>query len=158
MTHSDDQGLVLPPKLAPIEVVIVPIYKGQEQMEEIVAKCQAVADELKAAGIRVKLDDDDTKRSGWKFAEYELKGVPLRIAMGPRDLEKGTCELARRDTKTKDFVSLDGLAARVREQLDDIQNALDKLASTTASRPAPTSSTRGRTSSQLWTKAAASNL
>ena len=74
MTHSDDQGLVLPPKLAPIEVVIVPIYKGQEQMEEIVAKCQAVADELKAAGIRVKLDDDDT-RSGWKFAEYELKGA-----------------------------------------------------------------------------------
>jgi prolyl-tRNA synthetase len=124
MTHSDDQGLVLPPKLAPIEVVIVPIYKGPEQMEEIVAKCQAVADELKAAGIRVKLDDDDTKRSGWKFAEYELKGVPLRIAMGPRDLEKGTCELARRDTKTKDFVSLDGLAAHVREQLDDIQSSL----------------------------------
>ena len=83
-----------------------------------------VADELKAAGIRVKLDDDDTKRSGWKFAEYELKGVPLRIAMGPRDLAKGTCELARRDTKTKDFVSLDGLAAHVRTQLDDIQASL----------------------------------
>jgi prolyl-tRNA synthetase len=88
MTHSDDQGLVLPPMLAPIEVVIVPIYKGPDQMDEILDRCREVAEGLKAAGVRVKLDDDDTKRSGWKFAEHELKGVPLRIAMGPRDLEK----------------------------------------------------------------------
>ena len=85
MTHSDDAGLVLPPKLVPIEVVLVPIYKGEEQMAEIVEALQGVADELKAAGVRVKLDDDDSKRSGWKFAEYELKGVPVRLAMGPRD-------------------------------------------------------------------------
>ena len=124
MTHSDDQGLVLPPMLAPIEVVIVPIYKGPDQMDEILDRCREVTEGLKAAGIRVKLDDDDTKRSGWKFAEHELKGVPLRIAMGPRDLEKGTCELARRDTKTKEFVSLEGLPAHVRSLLDDIQASL----------------------------------
>ena len=86
MTHSDDAGLVLPPKLAPIEVVLVPIYKGEDQMAEIVGALNSIADELKAAGVRVKIDDDDTKRSGWKFAEYELKGVPVRLAMGPRDL------------------------------------------------------------------------
>ena len=124
MTHSDDQGLVLPPMLAPIEVVIVPIYKGPDQMDEILDRCREVAEGLKAAGVRVKLDDDDTKRSGWKFAEHELKDVPLRIAMGPRDLEKGTCELARRDTKTKEFVSLEGLPAHVRSLLDDIQASL----------------------------------
>ena len=90
MTHSDDAGLVLPPKLAPIEVVLVPIYKGAEQMAEIVGALQGIADELQAAGFRVKLDDDDSKRSGWKFAEYELKGVPVRLAMGPRDLAGGT--------------------------------------------------------------------
>lgn len=122
MTHSDDAGLVLPPKLAPIEVVIVPIYKGQDQMEEIVGKCREIETSLRDAGIRVKLDDDDTKRSGWKFAEYELKGVPLRIAVGPRDLEKGTCELARRDTRTKSFEHLEGLVDQVRSTLDSIQS------------------------------------
>ena len=109
MTHSDDAGLVLPPKLAPIEVVLVPIYKGEEQMAEIVAALQGVADELKAAGIRVKLDDDDSKRSGWKFAEYELKGVPIRLAMGPRDLAGGTIEVARRDNRTKEIVPMEGI-------------------------------------------------
>ena len=124
MTHSDDAGLVLPPKLAPIEVVIVPIYKGQDQMDEIVTKCREIEADLKSAGIRVKLDDDDSKRSGWKFAEYELKGVPLRIAVGPRDLEKGTCELARRDTRSKSFEPLENITSRVQNLLETIQNDL----------------------------------
>jgi prolyl-tRNA synthetase len=124
MTHSDDAGLVLPPKLAPIEVVIVPIYKGQEQMDEIVDKCREIETELRAADIRVKLDADDSKRSGWKFAEYELKGVPLRLAVGPRDLANNSCELARRDTRTKSFESLDGIATHVRTLLDTIQSDL----------------------------------
>lgn len=136
MTHSDDAGLVLPPKLAPIEVVIVPIYKGQEQMDEIVAKCKEIESELRDAGIRVKLDADDSKRSGWKFAEYELKGVPLRLAVGPRDLEKNSCELARRDTRTKSFESLDGIAENVKTLLETIQSDLftsasDRLTSNT---------------------------
>ena len=124
MSHSDDAGLVLPPRLAPIEVVLVPIYKGADQMEDTVSALRRIADALRAAGIRVKLDDDDTKRSGWKFAEYELKGVPLRIAMGPRDLENGTVELARRDTREKTVVPVDGLTDRVRTLLDDIQTSL----------------------------------
>jgi len=124
MTHSDDAGLVLPPKLAPIEVVIVPIYKGQEQMDEIVAKCKEIESELRGAGIRVKLDADDSKRSGWKFAEYELKGVPLRLAVGPRDLEKNSCELARRDTHTKSFEPLEGIAETIKTLLDTIQSDL----------------------------------
>jgi prolyl-tRNA synthetase len=124
MSHSDDAGLVLPPRLAPIEVVLVPIYKGADQMEDTVSALRRIADALRAAGIRVKLDDDDTKRSGWKFAEYELKGVPLRIAMGPRDLENGTVELARRDTREKSVVPVDGLTDRVRTLLDDIQTSL----------------------------------
>jgi prolyl-tRNA synthetase len=136
MTHSDDAGLVLPPKLAPIEVVIVPIYKGEEQMDEIVAKCKEIESELRGAGIRVKLDADDSKRSGWKFAEYELKGVPLRLAVGPRDLEKNSCELARRDTRTKSFESLDGIAENVKTLLETIQSDLftsasDRLTSNT---------------------------
>ena len=136
MTHSDDAGLVLPPKLAPIEVVIVPIYKGQEQMDEIVAKCKEIESELRDAGIRVKLDADDSKRSGWKFAEYELKGVPLRLAVGPRDLEKNSCELARRDTRTKSFEPLDGIAENVKTLLETIQSDLftsasDRLTSNT---------------------------
>jgi prolyl-tRNA synthetase len=102
MTHSDDAGLVLPPKLAPIEVVLVPIYKGEEQMAEIVGALNGIADALKAAGVRVKVDDDDTKRSGWKFAEYELKGVPVRLAMGPRDLADGTIEFDRAAQRTKE--------------------------------------------------------
>ena len=129
MTHSDDAGLVLPPKLAPIEVVIVPIYKGQEQMDEIVTKCKEIESELRGAGIRVKLDADDSKRSGWKFAEYELKGVPLRLAVGPRDLEKNSCELARRDTRTKSFEPLDGIAETIKTLLDTIQSDLFTSAS-----------------------------
>lgn len=129
MTHSDDAGLVLPPKLAPIEVVIVPIYKGQEQMDEIVNKCKEIESELREAGLRVKLDADDSKRSGWKFAEYELKGVPLRLAVGPRDLEKNSCELARRDTRTKSFESLDGIVAIVKNLLETIQSDLFNAAS-----------------------------
>ena len=136
MTHSDDAGLVLPPKLAPIEVVIVPIYKGQEQMDEIVAKCKEIESELRGSGIRVKLDADDSKRSGWKFAEYELKGVPLRLAIGPRDLEKNSCELARRDTRTKSFEPLDGIVENIKTLLDTIQSDLftsasDRLTSNT---------------------------
>ena len=129
MTHSDDAGLVLPPKLAPIEVVIVPIYKGPEQMDEIVAKCKEIESELRNAGIRVKLDADDSKRSGWKFAEYELKGVPLRLAVGPRDLEKNSCELARRDTRTKSFEPLEGIAETIKTLLDTIQSDLFTSAS-----------------------------
>ena len=129
MTHSDDSGLVLPPKLAPIEVVIVPIYKGQEQMDEIVAKCKEIESELRDAGIRVKLDADDSKRSGWKFAEYELKGVPLRLAVGPRDLEKNSCELARRDTRTKSFEPLEGIVENIKTLLDTIQSDLFTSAS-----------------------------
>ena len=129
MTHSDDAGLVLPPKLAPIEVVIVPIYKGPEQMDEIVNKCREIESELREAGIRVKLDADDSKRSGWKFAEYELKGVPLRLAVGPRDLEKNSCELARRDTRTKSFEPLDDIVAIVQNLLETIQSDLYNSAS-----------------------------
>ena len=124
MTHSDDAGLVLPPKLAPIEVVLVPIYKGEEQMAEIVGALNGIADELKAAGVRVKVDDDDTKRSGWKFAEYELKGVPVRLAMGPRDLAGGTIEVARRDTQSKEIVEAAGIVAHVQGLLEEIQTAL----------------------------------
>ena len=124
MTHSDDAGLVLPPKLAPIEVVLVPIYKGEGQMAEIVGALNTVANELKAAGVRVKVDDDDTKRSGWKFAEYELKGVPVRLAMGPRDLAGGTIEVARRDTQTKEIVEAARIMAHVQALLEEIQTAL----------------------------------
>ena len=99
-------------------------------MDEIVDKCEEIERELRAAGIRVKLDADDSKRSGWKFAEYELKGVPLRIAVGPRDLAKNSCELARRDTRTKSFESLDGIAAHVRTLLDTIQSDLLATAQT----------------------------
>lgn len=124
MTHSDDNGLVLPPKLAPHQVVIVPIYRGQEQLEEISRKVEKIMTELRAAGVSVKYDDRDTHKPGWKFNEYELKGVPLRIGIGPRDLEKGTVELARRDTLTKEFVPMEGLAALIKERLDQIQDSL----------------------------------
>ena len=136
MTHSDDNGLVLPPTLAPIQVVIVPIYKTQEQLNAIKAKVDALSAELKAAGIRVKFDDDDTKKPGWKFAEYELKGVPVRLAMGARDLENNTVEVARRDTLTKETVSFEGLVGYIQNLLNDVQNnifqkALDYRASVT---------------------------
>ena len=122
MTHSDDNGLVLPPTLAPIQVVIVPIYKTEEQLNAIRAKVDALSAELKAAGIRVKFDDDDTKKPGWKFAEYELKGVPVRLAMGARDLENNTVEVARRDTLTKETVSFDGLVGYIQNLLTEVQN------------------------------------
>ena len=124
MTHSDDKGLVVPPKLAPIEAVIVPIQKGGEPNEVVNTACAKLHDDLKAAGLRVKLDDDDTKRSGWKFAEYELKGVPVRLAIGPRDAENGTVEVARRDTGEKAFIPAGEIIAHVQQLLEEIQTGL----------------------------------
>jgi len=119
MTHSDDEGLVLPPRIAPLQVVIVPIYKGEEQKALLDEKVHAMVASFKAAGIRVKYDDSDNQRPGWKFAEYELKGVPVRIAVGPRDLENNQVEIARRDTKEKTTVSMDGITATVSQLLLD---------------------------------------
>jgi prolyl-tRNA synthetase len=124
MTHSDDNGLVLPPKLAPIQVVIVPIYRGEDELDAISVVAKQLVADLRALGVRVKYDDRDTYKPGWKFNEYELKGVPLRIAIGPRDLANGVVELARRDTLTKDSVPLEGLAASMPERLSEIQQAL----------------------------------
>ena len=124
MTHSDDQGLVLPPKLAPIQVVIVPIYKNDDQLKDISDKANEIIIGLRAKGISVKFDDRDTHKPGWKFAEYELKGVPLRIAMGPRDIENGTVELARRDTLTKEIVNQNVLVDTVDKLLIEIQESL----------------------------------
>lgn len=124
MTHSDDNGLVLPPKLAPYQVVIVPIYKGQEQLDAISEVANDLVQQLRAQGITVKYDDRDTQKPGWKFNQYELQGVPLRIAIGPKDLEKGSVELARRDTLTKQFVSQSDVATVVPALLDEIQNSL----------------------------------
>ncbi len=121
MAHSDDNGLVLPPNLAPIQVVIVPIFKGEDQLKQISDKLAPVIAELKKLGISVKYDDADTKKPGWKFAEYELKGVPVRLAMGARDMENGTIEVARRDTLTKETKNLDGIAAYIKDLLEDIQ-------------------------------------
>jgi prolyl-tRNA synthetase len=121
MAHSDDEGLILPPRIAPLQVVIVPIYKGEEQKAKIDGKVQELVKELKALGVRVKYDDNDNARPGWKFAEYEMKGVPVRLAIGARDLENNTVELARRDTKEKQSVSMDGLADRIVQLLADIQ-------------------------------------
>ena len=128
MAHSDDDGLVLPPKLAPIQVVIVPIYKGIDQKQKIDEKVESCLQELKAFGIRVKYDDDDNNRPGWKFAEYELKGVPIRIAIGARDLQSNSVEVARRDTKEKMSLSMDGLADTVNRLLKDIQESMYKKA------------------------------
>ena len=122
MTHSDDNGLVLPPNLAPTQVVIVPIFKKQEQLDELMAKLNPLADELKKLGIRVQVDASDKATPGFKFAEYELKGVPLRIAMGGRDLENGTIELARRDTMTKETVSFDNIVETIQNLLKEIQD------------------------------------
>ena len=124
MVHSDDNGLVLPPNLAPIQVVMIPIYKNDEQLNVIREKLQPVILELQAAGVSVKLDDSDNKRPGFKFADYELKGVPVRLAMGARDLENNTIELMRRDTLEKENVSFDNIAQHVTELLADIQNNL----------------------------------
>ncbi len=122
MAHSDNNGLVLPPKLAPIQVVMVPIYKGEEQMNAILGKMNEYAAELKKRGISVKIDDRDNVRSGFKFAEYELKGVPVRMAMGPRDFENGSIEIARRDTLTKEIVPQEGIVDRVEALLTEIQD------------------------------------
>ena len=122
MTHSDDNGLVLPPNLAPTQVVIVPIFKKQEQLDELMAKLNPLADELKKLGIRVQVDASDKATPGFKFAEYELKGVPLRIAMGGRDLENGTVALARRDTLTKETVAFDGIVETIQKLLKEIQD------------------------------------
>lgn len=128
MAHSDDQGLVLPPKLAPIQVVIVPIYQSEEGLAQIRAKVDTIVAGLKAMGISVKFDDRDTQRPGFKFAEWELKGVPVRLAIGQRDLESGTVEVARRDTKEKMAVPLDGIDRYVQHLLDEIQANIYKQA------------------------------
>ena len=125
MSHSDDDGLVIPPRLAPLQVVIVPIYKGEEQLNAISEKVDSeILPALKSKGISVRYDDADTKKPGWKFAEYELKGIPVRIAIGPRDLENGTVEVARRDTKSKETISIDSIGDHVTQLLEDIQSNL----------------------------------
>jgi prolyl-tRNA synthetase len=121
MAHSDDEGLILPPRIAPLQVVIVPIYKGEEQKALIDEKVNALIAELKGSGVRVKYDDSDNARPGWKFAEYEKKGVPVRVAIGARDLENNTVELARRDTREKMSVSMDGLSNTIQDLLNEIQ-------------------------------------
>ena len=121
MAHSDDNGLVLPPKLAPFQVVIVPIYKQDEQLVAISEKVETIVSKLKSVGISVKYDNNDNKKPGWKFAEYELKGVPVRIAIGPRDLENGTVEVARRDTLEKQVVSMENIELFIEQLLKDIQ-------------------------------------
>ncbi|MCF6278777.1 MAG: proline--tRNA ligase [Flavobacteriaceae bacterium] len=127
MTHSDDKGLVLPPKLAPIQVVIVPIHRNDEQLDAVTEKVNPLISDLKAKGISVKYDNRTTHKPGWKFAEYELKGVPLRIAVGPRDLENGTLEIARRDTLEKNIISFDDTVSYIEKTLEEIQeNLFDK--------------------------------
>jgi prolyl-tRNA synthetase len=121
MTHSDDSGLILPPKIAPLQVVIVPIYKGDEQKQTIDNRVNELILNLKEYKIRVKYDDSDHSRPGWKFAEYEMKGIPVRVAIGPKDIENGTVEIARRDTKEKNTVPMEGLAEYISQLLDDIQ-------------------------------------
>jgi prolyl-tRNA synthetase len=128
MAHSDNNGLVLPPKLAPIHVVIIPIYKNTDQLNAISAKAEVLKKALEAKGLTVKYDDSDTQKPGWKFAEYELKGVPVRLAIGPRDLENKTVEVARRDTLTKESVSTDGIDDYVISLLDKIQQNIYKKA------------------------------
>ncbi|MDZ4072308.1 MAG: proline--tRNA ligase [Sediminibacterium sp.] len=121
MAHSDDSGLVLPPRIAPLQVVIVPIFKGEEQKAQIDERVHQLMKELKTLGISVKYDDSDNARPGWKFAEYELKGVPVRVAIGARDLENNVAEIARRDTKEKNTVSLNGLSTYIQNLLEEIQ-------------------------------------
>ena len=130
MAHSDDEGLILPPRIAPVQVVIVPIYKGDEQKKEIDVKIHQLITELKLAGIRVKYDDNDNARPGWKFAEYELKGVPVRLAIGARDIQNNVVELARRDTREKTSVSIDGLSAYIGQLLEEIQQNMFNKAKT----------------------------
>lgn len=124
MAHSDDKGLVLPPKLAPYQVVIVPIFRNDEQLQAINEKVADITKTLRVKGITVKYDNSDNRKPGWKFAEYELKGVPVRLAVGPRDLENGTVELARRDTLTKEVVKIDGIDNYIGELLEEIQQSI----------------------------------
>ena len=124
MAHSDDNGLVLPPKLAPIQVVIIPIYKGTDQLGAIAEKAETIKKKLQEKGISVKFDDRDTHKPGWKFAEYELKGVPVRIALGPRDIENNTLEIARRDTLKKEIISQDGIDLYISDLLNEIQQSI----------------------------------
>jgi len=128
MAHSDDNGLVLPPKLAPIQVVIVPIYRSAEGLQQITAKVEGIVEALKAKGISVKYDDRDTQKPGWKFADYELKGVPVRLAIGERDLQNDTVEVARRDTLTKETVAVAGIEEYVAQLLENIQQNIYKKA------------------------------
>jgi prolyl-tRNA synthetase len=124
MAHSDDEGLVLPPKIAPIQVVFVPIYKGPDSKPAIDAKIKELAKQLQAKGVRVKMDLDDAARPGWKFAEYEMQGIPVRIALGARDMENNQVEVARRDTKEKQVMSMDDLDSHIVDLLSAIQNNL----------------------------------
>ncbi len=124
MAHSDDNGLVLPPKLAPIQVVIVPIFRTLEDLAKIIEKIDPIIDELKSLGISVKFDDDDKYKPGYKFAEYELQGVPIRLGIGNRDLENGTIEVSRRDTLTKESRSIDGIAEYIKDLLDEVQQSI----------------------------------
>ena len=124
MVHSDDNGLVLPPRLAPIQVAIVPIYKNEGELKAVSEKADIIRKELEAEGISVKYDDRDTQKPGWKFAEYEFKGVPVRLAMGPRDLENNTIEVARRDLLQKESISQDGIVVHVKKLLEEIQKNL----------------------------------
>ncbi len=135
MTHSDDSGLVLPPALAPIEVVMMPIYKNDEEYAVLREKLHETAAQLRAAGITVKVDDDDSQKPGWKFHEYELKGVPVRMVLGPKDLENKQFEVARRDTMTKEFLPMEGIVESIKNLLADIQkNLFDKAAKMRADR------------------------
>ncbi|MGB3465887.1 MAG: proline--tRNA ligase [Cyclobacteriaceae bacterium] len=130
MAHSDDNGLVLPPKLAPIQVVVVPIFKGEDQLKLIDERIEPVIDTLRKAGISVKYDSRTTHKPGWKFAEYELKGIPLRLAIGARDLENGTIEIARRDTKEKKTVSIDDVSEMIPQLLAEMQESIFKKSET----------------------------
>jgi prolyl-tRNA synthetase len=121
MAHSDDDGLIIPPKLAPIQVAIVPIYKGDEQLAKVSEAAESIITDLRSRNVSVKYDNRDTHKPGWKFAEYELKGVPVRIAIGPKDLENGTVEIARRDTKEKMVVPMAESASKIETLLDEIQ-------------------------------------
>jgi prolyl-tRNA synthetase len=135
MAHSDDSGLVLPPKMAPLHVVIVPIHKGIEDMNKIYDKVKPLMEELKKLGLAVKFDDDETKRPGFKFADYEMRGVPIRLAMGMRDYENGTIEVARRDEKTKESRPFEGIVEHIQQLLEDIQqNIYNKALAFRASR------------------------
>ncbi|MFN8887640.1 MAG: His/Gly/Thr/Pro-type tRNA ligase C-terminal domain-containing protein, partial [Cyclobacteriaceae bacterium] len=124
MAHSDDDGLIIPPKLAPIHVVIIPIFKSEEELNKVSTKAEEIAKELHKLGLSVKFDNRDTLKPGFKFAEYELKGVPVRIAIGPRDLENGTVEVARRDTKEKKVMQMTSVVAEMPALLDSIQQTI----------------------------------